>query len=125
MRRSDVVYIVGCAFAAVTSFAYCCTMWFHIKLPRYYPMEHTWKWVREAGVPSQGWYGMQAFAYLVGAAGALVLYMVLRRSALKQMVLKPYPARMLGVVTTVLIAVCLGYIFVHEFSRWGVFSKFF
>lgn len=103
MKKSDITYVVGSVFAAATAFFYCCTMWFHIKLPRYYPTEHTWKWVKEEGVPSQGWYGMQAFAYLTAGAVALVLYLVLKRGAPKQMNLEPGPTKLLGVTTTVVV----------------------
>lgn len=123
MKKSDITYIVGSVFAAATALFYCGTMWFHIKLPRYYPTEHTWKWVNEKGIPSQGWYGMQAFAFLAGAVVAIVVYMLLKRNTCKQMTLKPYAAKFLGLMTIALVTFCLGYIFCHEFTRWGVFSS--
>jgi len=123
MKKSDITYIVGSAFAAATAFFYCCTMWFHIKLPRYYPTEHTWKWAKEEGVPSQGWYGMQAFAYLAAGAVAVIVYLVLKRGALNQVNLEPGATKLLGVTTTVLVMVCMGYILYHEFAKWGVFSS--
>ena len=75
MRKSDITYVVSAVFAGVFSLSYCCVMWFNIKLPRYYPLEHTWKLVKDVGVPSQGWYGMHGFALLMGGIAALVAYL--------------------------------------------------
>ena len=121
MKKSDTTYIVGSVFAAMTAFFYCCTMWFSIKLPRYYPLEHTWKWVNEKGVPSQGWYGMQAFAFLAAGIVALLVYFALKRNASSETDLKGAPARILGVVVTLIVIICMGYMLYHEFDKWGVF----
>lgn len=123
MKKSDITYIVGSVFAAATAFFYCCTMWFHIKLPRYYPTEHTWKWVNEKGVPSQGWYGQQAFAYLTAGAVALVVYLVLKQGAPNRVNLEPGPTKLLGATTTIVVVICMGYMLYYEFARWGVFSS--
>ena len=123
MKKSDITYIVGSVFAAMTAFFYCCTMWFPIKLPRYYPLEHTWKWVKEEAVPSQGWYGVQAFAYLAAAAVAVVVYVVLRRVGSKQENLKPALTKSLGIVATLIIMVCMGYMLYYEFDKWGIFES--
>ena len=120
MRKSDITYIVGCAFAAATAFFYCCVMWFHIKLPRYYPTEHVWKWTKEKGVPSQGWYGMQAFAYLAAGIIALIIYLVLKHRASAQTELKPGTVKLTGIVTIVVVIACMGYILYHEFAKWGI-----
>jgi len=121
MKKSDITYMVGSVFAAMTVLFYCCTMWFPIKLPRYYPLEHAWKWVNEEGAPSQGWYGMQAFAYLAAAAAALVVYFVLKRGACEKVNLKPALIKWLGVFVTVIIIICMAYMFYHEFDKWGIF----
>jgi len=123
MKKSDITYIICSIFSAMTGFFYCCTMWFGIKLPRYYPLEHTWKWVKEKDVPSQGWYGMQAFAFLAAGIVTLVVYFVLRRAAPTETDLKPAPARMLGVVATLIVIICMGYMLYHEFDKWGVFAS--
>ena len=122
MRRSDTTYITGSVFASLTAFFYCCTMWFSIRLPRYYPTEHAWKWVKEKGVPSQGWYGMQAFAF--GAAGivTLIVWLALKFLVPADTGLKPSQTRMLGAAATLIMVVCLGYILYYEFGRWGVFG---
>jgi len=123
VKKSDITYIVGSVFAAMTAFFYCCTMWFSIKLPRYYPLEHAWKWVNEKGVPSQGWYGMQAFAFLAAGIVALLVYFALKRNASSETDLKGAPARILGVVVTLIVIICMGYMLYHEFSKWGVFTS--
>ena len=121
MKKADITYIVGSVFAAATAFFYCCTRWFSIRLPRYYPLEHTWKWVKEPSVPSQGWYAMQVFAFLAAAAVALVVYLLLRSPVCKESQLKPTLAKWLGVMATVTIIACMSYIVYYEFQKWQVF----
>ncbi|UCC98012.1 MAG: hypothetical protein JSW66_19455 [Phycisphaerales bacterium] len=124
MKKSDVVYILSAVFMASTSLFYCCTMWFHIKLPRYYPLEHAWKWVNEKGVPSQGWYGMQAFAFLAAGIVTLMVWFGLgKRLASEQANLKPAQIKICGAVATLVVVVCMGYMLYHEFGRWGVFAS--
>jgi len=122
MRKSDITYIVGSVFASMTGFFYCCTMWFPIRLPRYYPLEHTWKWVKEKGIPSQGWYGTQAFAYLTAGVVALAVYFVLKRTR-KEVNLKPALARFIAAVVTLIIIICMACMLYHEFDRWGIFKS--
>ena len=123
MKKSDVTYILGAVFVALTSLFYCCTMWFAIKLPRYYPLEHTWKWVKEKGVPSQGWYGMQAFAFLAAGIVTFVIYIVLKHVVSADTSLKPAHTRILGTVVSLIVIICLGYMLYHEFEKWGVFAS--
>ena len=122
MKKPDVTYVLSAAYVAFTSFFYCCTMWFAIKLPRYYPLERTWKWVNEKGVPSQGWYGMQAFAFLVAGIVTFVIYLVLKRAVSAETSLKPAHTRILGAVATLTATICLVYMLYHEFAKWGVFA---
>jgi len=121
MRKSDITYIVCSVFAAMTAFFYCCTMWFSIKLPRYYPLEHTWKWVKEKGVPSQGWYGMQAFSFLAAGIVTLAVYFIIRRSNSTGTALRPGVIKVLGIAVTAIVITCMGYMLYHEFDKWGVF----
>ena len=121
MKKSDITYVVASVFVVVTGIFYCCTMWFGITLPRYYPLEHTWKWVKEKGVPSQGWYGVQVFAYAAAGAVAVIVYLVLKRKACENVELKSGAVKFLGVITTLVIVVCMGYMLYHEFGKWGIF----
>ena len=118
--RSDITYIVSSVFAAMTAFFYCCIRWFSIKLPRYYPLEHTWKWVKEPSVPSQGWYAMQVFAFLTAGIVALGVYFVIKSTLFNNTQLKPAFAKWLGIIATVIIIVCMSYIAYYEFDKWGV-----
>jgi len=122
VTKPDTVYLLSAVFVALTNVFYCCTMWFPIKLPRYYPLEHAWKWVNEKGVPSQGWYGMQAFAFLAAGIVTLIAYLVLKRVGSPQAGLKPVQIRLCGVITTLIALACMGYMLHYEFSRWGVFA---
>jgi hypothetical protein len=120
MTKSDVTYIVGSIFASATAVFYCCTRWFHITLPRYYPLQHTWKWVNEKGVPSQGWYGMQAFAYVAAGLLALAAWLILRNERFRQTTLTPRAIKTTAVATICIVLVCMGYMLYHEFSKWGI-----
>jgi len=122
MKKSDVTYILSAAFMAFTSLFYCCTMWFTIKLPRYYPLEHTWKWIKEKGVPSQGWYGMQVFAFLAAGIVTFIIYLVLKRVYSAETSLKPIQTRVLAVVTILTVIICLAYMLYHEFAKWGILA---
>ena len=95
-------------------------MWFSLKLPRYYPLEHAWKWAKEKGVPSQGWYGMQGFAYLSAAVVTVGVYLILSHSQITKSDLKPGTSKALGVITTLIVVVCMIYVAHHEFAKWGV-----
>jgi hypothetical protein len=123
MKKSDITYILCSIFSAMTTFFYFFAMWFGIKLPRYYPLEHTWKWVKEKGVPSQGWYAKQAFAFLAAGVVTLVVYFILKRSIPAETKLKPALCKMLGVVVTLIVIVCMGYMLYYEFGKWGVFAS--
>jgi len=123
MKKSDITYITCSVFATMTAFFYCCTMWFSIKLPRYYPLEHTWKWIKEKGVPSQGWYGMQAFAFLAAGIVTLIIYLILKHYNSAEAHLKPALTKVLGVAVTLILITCMIYMLYHEFDKWGVFSS--
>ena len=120
MKKSDITYIVGCTFAAATSFFYCCVMLFHIKVPRYYPTLHTWKWANEKGIPSQGWYGMQVFAYLTGGIVALIVYLVCKHAVSKDVKVKPGTIKAIALTGLAVVLVCMGYMMYHEFAKWQI-----
>jgi len=121
MKKSDITYIVGAAFAAAVSFFYCCTRWFAIKLPRYYPALHEWKWGKVKGEISQGWYGMQGFAYLMGGIVALIVYILCKRAGSKDGYLKPGAIKAVGLTCSAVIVACMGYMLYHEFHKWHIF----
>ena len=123
MKKSDITYITCSVFATMTAFFYCCTMWFGIKLPRYYPLEHTWKWVKEKGVPSQGWYGMQAFAFLAAGIVTLITYLILIRNTSVETQFKPALIKKLGIVVTLILIACMTYMLYHEFDKWGILES--
>ena len=122
MKKSDLTYILCVIYTSLVAFFYYCTIWFKIKLPRYYPLEHTWKWVKEKGVPSQGWYGMQAFAFLAAGVVTLIAYFVLKATLRKKENLNPVLAKSIGMISIFIILVCLGLILHHEFDKWCVFT---
>lgn len=106
---------------ALTAVFYCCIMWFSIELPHYYPLEHTWKWGRAKGIPSQGWYGMQIFAYLSAGVITLVVHLLLNRNASNKAALDPRMTRTLGVTVSLIVVACMTYLLCHEFHKWGIF----
>ena len=121
MKKSDITYITASVFSVATAFFYCSAMWFGIKLPRYYPTEHVWKCVKEAGVPSQSWYGRQLFAYAAAAVITLAVYLIVKYSALYKKDLQPRFFKILGIVVTAVVVVCMGYMLYYEFDKWGIF----
>jgi len=120
MKKSDRTYILCVVFCAATSFFYCVVRWFNIQLPRYYPLEHTWKWTNEKGVPSQFWYAIQTFAFVWGGITTLITHFILKAKASQGSDLSPKNAKLLGLASTALIVFCMGYIMFREFFHWGI-----
>ena len=89
-----------------------------MKLPRYYPVEHTWKLGKTPDTISQGWYGMQGFAYLAAGVVTLITYFILKAAAKKD--LQPSAIKLIGMAMCIVTCVCMGYIMFHEFRKWGV-----
>ena len=118
MSRSDRTYILAAVFILAAAIAYCGIWWFAIPLPRYYPTQHDWKWVKEKGAPSQGWYGMQAFAYLVGAAVTAGAWLAMRW--LPQRPLGRGATRLIGLATVAGVVFAMGVMLHHEFTAWGI-----
>ena len=123
MKKTDLSYIICSVFVAMTAFFYAFAMWFGIKLPRYYPLEHTWKWVKEKGVTSQGWYAKQAFAFLAAGAVTLIVYFILKRSINTETNLKSALTKIIGMAVTLIVILCMGYMLYYEFDKWGVFAS--
>ena len=119
MKKSDITYVVGCAFIAAVSTFYCCTIHFKITVPRYYPTLHEWRWDKVEGVPSQGWYGIQSFAFMAGGIVAIAVYIACRRAGTKQTELKPGTVKGTALATLAVILLAMAYIMHHEFHRWG------
>jgi len=79
--------------------------------------------IKEEGVPSQGWYAKQAFAFLATGFVALVVYFILKRYIRAETNLKPALTRMLGVLVTLIVIICMGYMMYYEFNKWRVFAS--
>lgn len=122
MKKSDATYILSAVFMVLTNVFYCCTVVFPITLPRYYPLEHVWKWINEKGVPSQGWYAMQAFAFLAAGIGTFIVYLGLKRVVSAEADLKPAYIKICGAVATIVTLICMGYTLHCEFNKWGTFA---
>lgn len=122
MKKADMIYVLGMVYVTLTSLFYCSVSLFHIKVPRYYPLEHTWKMVNEKGVPSQGWYGLQGFAYVAAAVGTLIVYLIIKARAQGEDDLKPGLIRALGIVALLAFLFAMGYTLHHEFAKWGVLA---
>ncbi len=120
MRKSDITYIVCCAFTAAVSIFYCCMRYFKITVFRYYPELHEWRWGKTEGLTSQGWYGIQSFVYIGGAIVAIAVYIACRRAGSGQTELKPGTIKRAGLATVGVVIVAMGYIMFHEFHNWGI-----
>ena len=122
MKKSDLSYIICSVFIAMTAFFYAFAMWFGLKLPRYYPVEHTWKWIKEKGVTSQGWYAKQTFAFLAAGIVTLIVYFILKKR-IDETNLKSSSIKMIGMGVILIVIICMGYMLYYEFNKWGVFAS--
>ena len=124
MKKSDITFVTGAVFVAFTSFFYSLVIWCKIPVPRYYPLEHAWKMVNEKGVPSQGWYGLQAVAFLAAGILSFAAYCILKKRSSKTTVnLSPATHKTISILTILVILCSMGYILFHEFEKWGVFKQ--
>ncbi|MBN2374786.1 MAG: hypothetical protein JXD22_00180 [Sedimentisphaerales bacterium] len=125
MKKSDLSFVLTAVFTSAVGFFYCGASWWNINLPRYYPLEHAWKMVKEKGVPSQGWYGVQVFAFVAAATLTLLVYFALKSLGSKNpdKSLSPTAHKLIGLAATGIIVFCMGFILYQEFSKWGVFTE--
>lgn len=120
MKKSDMTYMVGCAFTAAVSIFYCCIIHFNITVPKYYPTLHEWRWDKVEGVASQGWYGIQGFAFIAGGIVAVAAYIACKKAgAGKQIELKTGTVKGVALATITVVLLAMAYIMQHEFHRWG------
>jgi hypothetical protein len=119
MKKSDITYVTGSVFAVVASVFYFCVMHFHITVPRYFPTEHTWKMHKVEGLASQGWHGMQAYAFVVAGIISFIVYMILKTKA-DDTPLKPATAKRIGISVSVIVTVSQLLILHHQFKHWGI-----
>jgi hypothetical protein len=125
MKKSDITFITGAVFVSFTSFFYSIAICCKIPVPRYYPLEHVWKMAKIKGVPSQGWYGLQAFAFLAAGILAITVYLVLKKIGSKKTLnLTPAAHKIVSTMTILVIVCSMGYIMCHEFVKFGVFDHF-
>jgi len=74
VNKGDRSFLAGAVFIVLFCAAYCLATVAALPLPRYYPIEHLWRWARLPGVISQGWYGAMVFGFAVAALPALLLH---------------------------------------------------
>lgn len=124
MKKSDITFITSAVFVALTSFFYSLVMCCKIPVPRYYPLEHAWKMTNIKGVPSQGWYGLQAFSFFAAGVLAFATYLTLKTiGSKKPLDLSPAAHKTISILTILIILCSMGYILCHEFEKWGVFKQ--
>jgi multisubunit Na+/H+ antiporter MnhB subunit len=76
--------------------------------------------VNEKGVPSQGWYGMVGFAFVVGAAVSVVLYVLVKRLAPSEAELRPGGVKLIAYASVLIVVACMVYCALYEFLKWDV-----
>ncbi len=124
MKKSDITFITGAVFVAFTSFFYSLVILCKIPVPRYYPLEHAWKMINEKGVPSQGWYGLQAFAFLAAGIISFAVYSILKKISPKTaLTLSPVTHKTISILAILVILCSMCYIMFHEFEKWEVFKQ--
>lgn len=119
MKQADTTFVVAWVFTAATTFFYACTMWLKLKLPTYYPTEHTWGLGKKDGVIGQGWYGKGMFAIGAAAIVALIVWLILRTLTKKD--LSQAGVKCIGLIAIAVTVVCTGCVLYYEFNKWGVF----
>jgi hypothetical protein len=115
MRKQDAIVLSLCA--AVVA---CCVLYiFQPPAPRYYPLDHEWRWEKAPGLPSMGWYGRTLWAFLAGGVAILVTWPIAVRLA-KQAHNAPsaWMPKALTFLTFVAVLAALGHTVVHEYITW-------
>ncbi|MBC8402298.1 MAG: hypothetical protein H8E14_12485 [Candidatus Marinimicrobia bacterium] len=120
MKKSDKSYLLGLIFTDVFCLAYGATFWFQINLPKYYPLEHTWKILNQQGVPSMGWYGKLLFAFLISTTGA-GLSMLVFKYIHPEVRIRHGLLKASGIVSIMVIVGVMVWILNYEYLKWNVF----
>lgn len=116
MKKSDSVYIGTSCFAALYSLCYFFIVYFKIKIPRYYPLEHVWSWTNKPGAISQAWYGMAGGAFVAAGIISLVVFCLVRFAGSGKSMLRPMAAKFAGVLTTIIVIAVIAWLGWHEFA---------
>jgi hypothetical protein len=114
MKKSDAVFISAAGFSAVFAIVYASIIHFKIKVPRYFPLEHTWSLNGQPGKIAQGWYGMFALAFLLALIFLLVSYLVLRSEKIK---LPPMVLKLAATLMFIIVPFVLAWFVWHEFMK--------
>jgi hypothetical protein len=119
MKRSDMTYIITSLYASLAGIFYFGIMYFHITVLRYYPLENFWALGKTEGKISQGWYGMQLFAFAAAAIVTFIVYLTLKLSA-RDFELKPTMTKGIGIITSMIVVTCLVFIMLYQFEHWHI-----
>ncbi len=122
MKKGDIVWVVGSVYAGAVAFFYCWPRWFSSLariLPRYYPVQHTWKLGKRAGEISQAWYSMQVFAFLAAGVVAAITYYIVKTKVKGD--LKPATIKLMGIAACASIVAGMAYMLWYEFVHWKIF----
>ena len=120
MKKSDITYVVCCASTTAVSICYACMRFFRITVPRYYPTLHEWRWGKTEGITSQGWYGIQTYAFIAGGVVAVAVYFACKRAGSSGAELKSGTIKGLAAATIGVVLLAMGYVMYHEFHGWGI-----
>lgn len=122
MQRKVSRYYTAVVFLATYVVAYTLALVFPLPLPRYYPIEHTWRWTTLPDVPSMGWYGLVTFALLVSGLVTLMARIIFKHIPKEQKHVAARSHRMLAWMMVVILVGALTYIALHELQRWGILA---
>ena len=114
MKKTDAGLFTAIGFPVLFAIAYASIMYFKIKVPRYFPLEHAWAYSSSPGKIAQGWYGMFAFAFLSALIIALIGYFLLCSKKMKS---TPAILNALSALSFLLIAFSLVWFILHEFLK--------
>ena len=117
MKSSDAIYLSGCVLLIVFALFYCAVPLFHINLPRYYPTLRQWKTNQEPGVPSMGWYGRTAFAFILSIPAGVFAFLIIK-SRKGEMSNESIWFKLAGIAAILSLLLVMSYIVWHEYHVW-------
>jgi hypothetical protein len=114
MKKSDAAFITAAVFSAAFTIAYAVIMYFKIKVPRYFPVEHAWAYSTQPGKIAQGWYGMFALAFVAALIISLIAFCILRSDKFKS---NPAILKTVSVTSLLIISFLMVWFVLHELIK--------
>lgn len=122
MKTSNAIYFSGCVLLIIFALSYCAVPLFHLKLPRYYPTLRQWKTVKEADVPSMGWYGQTVFAFLLSVPISVLVFFIFSHSFKKELPDTSIWYKLAGGIAVGAVLLMMVFFAWHEYDVWVILN---